>query len=125
SLLPASLGTVTDEAHRYLDLTAWPELVPSAAEQDPAIRRLLKDHLGSSELAVADVAETVIEPDTADDRGFYRFLVAWFESDRHVARALEEVACVRTHGGGWRAPSGAFFPRQREDVTFPEELQVP
>jgi hypothetical protein len=39
---------------------------------------------------------------------------------------LEDIPCVRTLGGGWVPPSSkVFFPRQREEVEFPEGLQVP
>lgn len=125
SALPASLTPVVEEAHQFIDLAAWPELLPPEAESDPACRRLLTEDLGTPALDLSDVADRVAEVEPENDEDFYRFLVGWYGANRQVAKALAAVPCVRTLGGGWMAPTDTFFPRQRDDVRFPAGLRVP
>src|SRR5205807_1492589 len=56
----------------------------------------------------------------------YEFLVSWSHEARLLYVSLASIECVRTAGGGWVAPSNrVFFPRQRDEVVFPEGLPVP
>jgi hypothetical protein len=126
-LLP---GSVHDprHAHRHLATADLGPLVLPGVEQDRPARQLLADRLGSPELSAPDLLARLTEPGPAEVADYYEFLVAWSDRAglRALAPALREVPCVRTLAGYWRAPSeGLFFPRQRDEVVFPEELPVP
>jgi hypothetical protein len=126
-LLPPSIGQ-PGMAHRFLDLSEHPAVVVPAVESHQPSRRLLVDLLKTSELTTEATLQLVAEPRPTDDASFYELLVNWAEKEgmRRFAGRLAKVACVRTLGGGWVSPaSGVFFPRQREEVEFPEGLQVP
>ncbi len=126
-LLPPSIPR-PDLAHRFLDLSDQPAVVFPAVETHQPSRRLLSDFLDTPQLTTEATLQLVAEPEPADDAAFYDLLVDWAEKDgvRRFAGQLAKVACARTLGGGWVSPaSGVFFPRQREEVEFPEGLQVP
>ena len=115
-------------AHRYLDLGDYPEVVVPEVEAHLPSRRFLSDSLGGRQLPTEATLKLLREPAAPETVGFYELLVDWSEKDggRRFAGYLAEVPCVRTLGGGWVAPkSGVFFPRQREEVEFPPNLQVP
>lgn len=127
-LLPKSVPDAT-AAHSFLDVeTDLGPLVLPAIEDDHAARGLLVNHLGTTELTLQDAAARVGPPPDELVHDFYEFLVDWSESagSRSLAGALAEVRCVRTVSGTWHSPDERlFFPRQREEVDFPDGLEVP
>lgn len=126
-LLPASLCQ-PQVAHNFLELTGHPAVALPAVESHPPSRRLLADLLGTPQLTTEATLQLLSEPDPSEDPIFYGLVVDWAEKEgvRRFAAQLAKVPSVRTLGGGWVAPSsGVFFPRQREEVEFPEGLQVP
>lgn len=128
SLLPSNVPSARD-AHRFLSLTDGGRLVIPDIEEHPHSRRLLCEHFGTEELALPDVLATLREPaHEPEERDLFRFLVKWSDrvSLQRFAPALAHVPAVRTVSGTWAAPSdGLFFPRKREALEFPPDLDVP
>ncbi len=114
-------------AHKFLSVERLPGIVLPEIERDAPSRQLLGDHLGTPKLNTTEALKLLKQPAPADEVPFYEFLVDWAEEEgRTFPSMLSSTPCVRTLGGGWVAPdSNVFFPRQREEVAFPEGLQVP
>jgi hypothetical protein len=127
-LLPATIPNA-EIAHRLIAATELSHLVIPGVEGDADARRLLADHLGTPVLDRGDVLGWLVTPTSEEEIGrFYEFLVGWGESDnmRLFGKSLSDIPFVRTVSGEWRAPAQhLFFPRQREDLHFPEGLSVP
>lgn len=126
-LLPGTVPSCS-EAHAALEVADWDHLVLPEIEDDATSRDFLSNHLESEELDLDNVLGRFKSPTPEEETRFYEFLVSWSEKVgmRAFGRRLAEVPCVRTLGGQWKAPKdGVFFPRQRGEVEFPEELRVP
>lgn len=81
-------------------------------------------------MPVMDGAATAraLEPlPTTAPADYYSVLSEWERSaGRPVRTWLREARCVRLQSLQWVAPAtGPFFPRQRGEVDFPAELEVP
>lgn len=125
-LLPSSLPDAV-VACEFLDVAELGGLIPPQAQNHAAIRALLRKGLGVAELDLKEALDRLAEPDPADDRSFYEFLVEWADVSgrRTFVESLREVPCVRTAAGDWTQPSRELFFPRRDDTTFPQVLHVP
>ena len=126
-LLPASVPSA-ERAHDFLDVSELGPLVLSGVEDDEHARSLLAERLDASDLSHQEALARLAQPPDGRVAEFYRFLVDWAESEglRRFASMIAGVSCVQTVAGQWRRPDDRlFFPRQREEIEFPEGLAVP
>lgn len=114
--------------HDLLSTADLGPLVVAGVEADPQARQFLAERLGAAELSIDDTLARLRRPADDESVQYYEFLVAWSErvGTRKFAPALHPIHCVRTVSGDWRPPHDRlFFPRQREEIEFPDGLEVP
>ena len=114
-------------AWEMIDTAGLGALVLSGVETDPRARAMLTERLDAEEMDLPEALSRLRTPSDEDVKAYYEFLVAWFEGHgRAFPKALADIPCCRTVSGRWRAPSERlFFPRQRDEVVFPTDLEVP
>ncbi|WP_426940199.1 sacsin N-terminal ATP-binding-like domain-containing protein [Pseudarthrobacter sp. S6] len=125
-LLPRSLPDPAN-AHGLTNLDPGHTLRPDV-ERLIAIKTFLTGTPDTGEMGIGEFIALLLAPtrETAED--YYRFLAEWREAaGTTIVNELKKAPIVLGTGGQMLTPTmeTIFFPRERSEVTIPEELPVP
>jgi hypothetical protein len=125
-LLPRNLPDPAD-AHELADLDRAHTLRPDI-EQLSAVKTFLTGRAETDEVGLGEFVALLTPPTRESAARYYGFLVDWREAaGTPLLNELKKAASVLGVGGQLLTPQTdtIFFPRERGEVTIPDDLPVP
>jgi hypothetical protein len=125
-LLPRSLPDYTT-AHELTNLDPAHTLRPDV-ERLAAIKKFLAGVSDTDEMGLGEFIALLAAPTRETAERYYRFLAAWREAlGTTLVNELKKAPVVLSTAGQMLTPTTdtIFFPRERSEVTIPEDLPVP
>lgn len=125
-LLPRGLPDPA-KAHKLTNVDPTHTLRPDVERLD-AIKTFLAGTTDTDEMGIAEFIALLRVPTQETAENYYRFLAEWREAvGTTIVNELKKAPIVLGTGGQLLTPATdtIFFPRERGEVTIPENLPVP